>query len=41
MPLNPVRIEVMQFLAQKIETIIGEFLKNIDGYKLATSRFFT
>ena len=30
MPLNPVRIEVMQFLAQKIETIIGEFLKNID-----------
>jgi len=30
MPLNPIRIEVMQFLAQKIETIIGEFLKNID-----------
>ena len=30
MPLNPVRIEVKQFLAQKIETIIGEFLKNID-----------
>ena len=30
MPLNPVRIEVMQFLAQKIETISGEFLKNID-----------
>ena len=30
MTLNPIRIEVMQFLAQKIETIIGEFLKNID-----------
>lgn len=30
MQLNPIRIEVMQFLAQKIETIIGEFLKNID-----------
>jgi acyl-[acyl-carrier-protein] desaturase len=30
MPLNPIRIEVMQFLAQKIETIIGEFLRNID-----------
>lgn len=31
MTLNPIRIEVMQFLAQKIETIIGEFLKNIDA----------
>ena len=30
MTLNPIRIEVMQFLAQKIETIIGEFLKKID-----------
>ena len=30
MQLNPSRIEVMQFLAQKIESVIEEFLKNID-----------
>ena len=28
--LNPARIEVMQFLAQKIDSIIDEFLKKID-----------
>jgi len=30
MQLNPSKIEVMQFLAQKIESVIEEFLKNID-----------
>jgi acyl-[acyl-carrier-protein] desaturase len=30
MKLNPSRIEVMKFLAQKIDAVIGEFLKNID-----------
>ena len=30
MNLNPSRIEVMKFLAQKIDTIINQFLKNID-----------
>ena len=28
--LSPARIEVMQFLAQKIDSIIDEFLKNVD-----------
>ena len=30
MKLNPTRIEVMKFLGQKIDTIIDQFLKNID-----------
>ena len=30
MKLNPTRIEVMQFLAQKIDDIVEEFLKKID-----------
>jgi acyl-[acyl-carrier-protein] desaturase len=30
MKLNPTRIEVMKFLSQKIDTIIDQFLKNID-----------